>query len=274
MTLFLSPVVYTLMFVGYALSLGLFFTDFLKDNRVANRLGLALLGVVWVMETGFVVTRTIVHHDLPLFSASTATIFYSWLLLTVSLAVSIFSRIDYFTFFLNLLGFLFVVFDTLSHGAPLYAAPKQGSLLLLHIAIAFLSYLAFSVSCIFSILYLLEDSALRKKRYESGPFRRLPPLERLDVFAYRSALVGEPLLLIAIILGAVWYAMLTGHVLLMDAKPIVTFVLLVFYGLYLYLRGSGRINARRGAWMNLIWFGCVILNFLVIGAFASNFHRW
>lgn len=269
-----SPYAYAAILSCYGVSLTLFFIDFLRDNKLANRVGLVILGLVWVLETLLLGQRVLAQHALPLYSYVQATLFFSWLLISLSVAISIFSRIDFFTLFVNLFGFLLVGFDAIVHGHLAKAVPQQGDLLVLHISVSILSYLLFSVSAIFSVLYLLEDAALRKKRFASGPFRRLPALQRLDVYAYRTALVGGPLLLIGMMVGAIWYDMLTGHFLWLDPKPIASGLLLLLYFVYLWLRGTERISGRRAAWFNLISFVGVLLNFLVIGEFMSSFHRW
>lgn len=271
---FFAPGVYLVMLALYGLSLVLFYVDFLRDNAIANRSGMLLLGIVWVLETLFLGSRVMRDHVLPLFTSDQATILFAWLLISLSFVVNLVSRIDYFTFFINLLGFLFVGFDVMVHGVASDTAPRVSDILLLHVSVAFLSYLAFTVSSIFSLLYLLEDRALRGKRFASGPFRRLPPLERLELFAYRSALVGGPLLFIAMLLGAIWYQILTGQVLLLDPKPIATLLLFGVYVVYLVLRAQGRISGRKASWWNLAAFAGVLVNFLVIGEFMSKFHRW
>lgn len=274
MSFFWSPAMYGLMLGAYAVSIALFFADFLRDSRTANRVGLVVLGLVWFLETGFMTARFAVEHHLPIFTSGQATVFYSWLLITVSIAVSYFYRIDFFAFFVNVLGFLLLAFDALVHHNRVTAPLRSSDLLILHIGVAFFSYLAFAVSLIWSVLYLLEDSALRGKRFKSGSFRRLPPLEQLDEYAYKSTLIGIPLLLLALVLGSIWYVRLTGHYPLADPKAIASTLLLAVYSIYAWLRGTGRVSGRRAAWWNVASFFCVIVNFLVIGAFLSKFHRW
>ena len=274
MSFFWSRLLYGLMLGAYAVSIALFFVDFLRDSRAANRVGLVVLGVVWLLVTGFMGVRFVAEHRLPIFTSSQATVFYAWLLITVSIVVGYLYRIDFFVFFVNLLGFLLLAFDALvHHGGP--AAPVRTSdLLVVHIGVAFLSYLAFAVSLTWSVLYLLEDSALREKRFTSGSFRRLPALERLDAYAYKSALIGIPLLLLAVVLGSIWYLRLTGRYPLTDPKAVASTLLLFVYGLYAWLRGTGRLGGKRAAWWNVASFSCVIINFFVVGAFLSKFHRW
>ena len=274
MSFVLSPGFYGAMLLCYGIGLGLFYVDFLKDNRIASRFGVAMLCVVWLMETAFLGVMIKREHLLPFFSSAQVTIFFSWLLIAVSIVVNYLSRIDYFTFFINSLGFLFVAFATVAHGQPLNVSFGQGDLLLLHIGVAFLSYIAFTLSSIFSILYLLADSALRSKQFQSGPFRRLPPLQRLDLYAYRSAVVGLPLWLIGMILGSVWYALVSGYILILDPRPLYAVALAIMYGIYLYTRSTGRLSGSRAAWWNLICFLAVVLSFFVIGQFTSQIHRW
>jgi len=74
------------------------------------------------------------------------------------------------------------------------------------------------------------------------------------------------------ILSAVWYAVLTGHILLFDAKPLVSALLFAAYLVYLVLRGA--ISGRKAAWWNVLAFAGVLLGDLVFGEFVSKVHRW
>ncbi len=269
-----SPAAYVLMIILYAVSIGMFYLDFLKDNRIASRIGLAMLVFVWMLVTWIMSVRMVADHPLPFFSSGQVIILFAWLLITVSILVYYFSRIDYFTLFMNILGLVFVVFDAFVHGQSLDATYGQHDLLLLHIGVALLSYIAFTLSMMFSLLYLLEDSAVRLKRFQSGAFRRLPPLERLDIYAFRSAVIGMPLMLLGMMLGALWYFLLSGKVMLFDPKTIGAILLSLFYGLYAYARNAGWITGRRAGWVNLACYVVVLFNFLFVGELKADFHRW
>ncbi len=248
--------------------------DFIKDNKVANRMGVAILLLVWILDTLFIGARILLLHEWPLFSAFQATMLFSWLLISLSGIITLFYRVDFFVFFLNLCGLLFALFDVMVHGHVGSGIIHQSDLLVVHISAALLSYIAFSIAAIFSLLYLLESYSLRLKRFDSGPFRRLPPLAQLDRFAFRASLVGVPLLFLAIVLGAIWYYILTGHVVDMDAKPVISVLLFLLYASYLYLHVKGKVSGRKAAWLNILAFVLVIINFLVVSAFVSSFHRW
>lgn len=274
MTFLLSPEVYVAMMAAYALALALFFVDFLRDNRTANRIGLVMLGIVWILESAFMGVRMAVDHRLPFFTSDQATVLYAWLLVTVSVVVSYLSRIDFFTLFVNLFGCLFVAFDSFVHGRGIQAQAKQSDLLLLHVSFAFLAYLAFAMAAIWSMLYLLGESALRSKRFGSGAFRRLPAIEKLDAYAYRTSLVGLPILFIAIVLGIIWSLVLTGQVPWSDPKTVASIILFLMYAMYVWLRRAGHVSGPGAAWLNLAAFAALLVNFLIIGEFLSGFHRW
>ncbi len=269
-----NTAIYLAMIVSYFLSISLFFIDLLRENKTANRLGIVVLAIVWSLESTFLIERMSFDHMLPFFTSLQATVFFSWLLITVSIIMNLFWRVDYVSFFVSLLGFIFVAFDAIVHSHPQIERIRQGDLLFLHVSVSLLSYIAFSLSAIFSALYLMEERALRSKDFTSGPFNRLPPLERLDFFAYRSAFVGLPLLVIGMLFGAIWYRLLEGRFLFFDAKIVVSILVMIFYALYLILRYTGKIRGRMGAWMNLVIYVVVMANFLIVGEFISKFHHW
>ena len=266
--------IYLAMIVSYFISISMFFIDLLRENKTASRFGIVVLAIVWCLESVFLIERMTLDHMLPFFTSLQATVFFSWLLISVSIIMNLFWRVDYVSFFVSLLGFIFVAFDAIVHTHPQIERVRQGDLLFLHVSVSLMSYIAFSLSVIFSVLYLMEERALRSKDFTSGPFKRLPPLERLDFFAYRSAFVGLPLLVIGMVFGSIWYRLLEGRFLFFDAKILVSILVFILYALYLALRYAGKIRGRMGAWMNLLAYMVVMANFLIVGEFVSQFHHW
>lgn len=269
-----SAFLYDLMTGIYAVVVVLYFLDFLAHNVYLNRVAFGLLAVVWGLQTSFFLTRMTEVGYVPLLTTFETTLFFSWLLITFSLVVNYFYKIDLFAFFTNLFGFGMVVFDLftkdISGGVGSYL---QGDLLVLHITLAFLGYAAFLMSFIFSVMYLLQSKLLREKRW-NHTFRRLPALDKLDSFTYRLIVLGFPLLLTAMVIGVNWYYVVFGTVLVWDAKPMVSVVLLAFYIAWLYFRNSSGWSGRKLAWWNVASFGLVVINYLFVGTFFSGFHNW
>lgn len=269
----LATYIFDGMTVLYAISVLLYFLDFLNSDARVNRAAFIVLCVVWGLQTFFLAFRTRELGHFPVWSTSESMVVFAWVLLAVSVVVNYFYKIDLFTFFANLIGFAVVALDTFAHRGPSASVPQEGDLLLMHVGMAFLSYTAFSLACIFSVMFLIQERLLKAKRF-TATFRRLPALDRLDRLAYRMVLIGFPLLLISMILGAIWTVLQYGRPLLWDAKPLVSLLLLLLYGAVIYLRVTSRWPVRRAAWLTVAGFGGVVLNYLVVGMYFSQFHRW
>jgi len=270
-----SLVIYDIMTFLYAVVVVLYFLDFILHKRVLNRTAFTLLVVVWGLQTSFFLSRILEDNSVPLYTTFETTLFFSWLLISFSLFINYFYKIDLFAFFTNLIGFTMVVFDLFTgEGATATVGSNlQGNLLVLHITLAFLSYAAFSLSCIFSVMYLLQSKLLKEKRW-NNMFRRLPALDKLDSFTFKLIIVGFPMLLVAMILGVNWYYTVNNSILVWDAKPVVSVFLLGCYIVWLYLRVGSGWSGRKLAWWNIVSFGLVIINYLFVGAYFSGFHRW
>lgn len=263
---------YDAMAILYATSLVLYFMDAIHPRRRMNRTALLLLFFVFVTETVLLVLRLRDLGYVPVYSRFDVLLLLSWLILLVALVVDAFFRVDLLLFFANALGFAIVAFDTFARQGRLSYTSNQGDLLVFHISLAVLSYVAFSFAFIFSVMYLIQNRFLREKRWTTLYFR-LPSLERLDTYGYRSILVGFPLLMLAMILGAIWGKLTLGKFLLADPKPLATGLLWVMYGVYLVLRVYRGWSGQRLIVYQLICFLGVLLNFVVIGQFSVFHHN-
>lgn len=75
-----------------------------------------------------------------------------------------------------------------------------GALLALHVASVLLGTAAFTVAFALALTYLLQERQVKRKRL-GGVFQRLPPLDVLDVLAYRCVALGLPALTLGIVTG-------------------------------------------------------------------------
>ncbi len=79
----------------------------------------------------------------------------------------------------------------------------------IHISLATLGVGIFALASALSAIYLAEDRALKRKKFEGAAFRdHGAPLEALDRLAHRLAWFGFPVFTIALVLGAMWTARL------------------------------------------------------------------
>ena len=86
--------------------------------------------------------------------------------------------------------------------SPVLAEQLVSELVYVHVGMAIISYATFTVSFIFSIMYLLQYRLLKRKmECEIKKVRNLPKLESMS---YGLNLFSVPFFLLAILLGCIW----------------------------------------------------------------------
>ncbi|MBM7554602.1 cytochrome c biogenesis protein [Thalassobacillus pellis] len=265
--------VYELVIILYALSVIGYFIDFIQHNRKANKLAFWLLSMVWTLQTFFLLSQIFVKENFPVMTIYDGLYFYTWILVTFSLIINRLFRVDFLVFFTNLVGFFIMLLhistraqkDLTENGVRLV-----DEMLIGHITLALISYGFFTLSFIFSIMYLLQYRLLKRKEWNKKLWR-LGDLSKLDQFSFVSVTFGVPLLMLAIILGIVW-AYNSGDVFYWyDSKTLGSFIVLVVYIVFLFLRIVKKYQGRAIAMYNAAAFLFLLINFFLFGS-LSNFH--
>ncbi|MDZ5712380.1 cytochrome c biogenesis protein [Jeotgalibacillus haloalkalitolerans] len=263
------------MIILYAISVLLYFMDYVQRDQKANRVAFWLLSIVWVLQTIFLFLYMFRTGRFPVLTLFEGIYFYAWVLLTLSLILNRLMKIDFTVFFVNLIGFTFMAIHTF---APVQASTEAAAerlmseLLLIHITMAIVSYAAFSISVVFSILYLLQYRLLKQKKW-GQKIQRITDLAKLEKGSVILNSIGFPLLLLSLILGVQWAVVSLPTVLWYDIKISGSFLLLAIYGVFLYRRFGKGQSGKSLALFNTAAFGCLLINFL-LGSRLSSFHFW
>ncbi|WP_040950149.1 cytochrome c biogenesis protein CcsA [Gorillibacterium massiliense] len=259
----------------YALSLLFYFSDFLKRNRSAKRIGAGLLLFVWVLQSVYMLEGFTRHGFLAAIPMEETVLLFSWLLVGVSLIIDRLFRIELFVFLINVLGLAALALDMFGgRDAALEIGGwnVSGGLLLIHISLAVGSYAAFAAGAVFSGMYLYLHRRLKEKTWSSA-LMRLPSLEIAERYAYRSVMIGVPLLISALSLGTVWVLLQGDVAQLADAKVLASWLTLAMYLSYLYVMASSRWDGPRRSYWGIAAFGVMLIS-LVVSSLFSNFHQW
>ncbi|WP_232695634.1 cytochrome C assembly family protein [Brevibacillus daliensis] len=265
--------VYDLTIFLYAASVLCYFNDFLHSNRRMKQIATVLLSTVWILQTAYFVYQMIMKEHIPIITYFEILFFYSWILVTISLLIYLFTRIEFLIFFTNVIGFgVFVLSMFFSEPTAPHTNGVNSEFIFIHVSIAIISYALLAVSMIFSGMYLLSLKMLKQKRF-TPLFQRLPSLEKMDAFSYRLHIFGVPLLLLSVILGSIWAQLIFGQQFLTDAKVWMSIWVLLLYMTLLFQRFRNQWMGKVVAWVNIFAFICLLLNFLLIDPY-SQFHRW
>ncbi|MCG1022162.1 inner membrane protein YpjD [Sutcliffiella horikoshii] len=266
---------YELTILIYALSVLLYFIDFLQHNQKANKTAFWLLAIVWVLQTVFLFLRMLDTGRFPILTLYEGMYFYTWVLITFSLVINRILRVDFIVFFTNVIGFLVLALHTftpIQHESQVVAQALVSELLIIHITMAILSYGAFSLSFAFSMLYVIQYKLLKEKKWGKR-LLRIQDLAKLDHMSYVLNVIGVPMLLLSLILGSIWASVKLSEFQWYDMKVIGSFIVIAAYSYYFYQRLAKGISGKAIANWNIAAFLVVLINFFLFGR-LSNFHFW
>ncbi|HVB40545.1 MAG TPA: cytochrome c biogenesis protein CcsA [Terriglobales bacterium] len=158
------------------------------------------------------------------------------------------------------------------HSAPTPAAAAllHNGWIDIHIVLILLGYAGLVVAVASGVTYLAAQRSLKAKSGPIASARMLPPLETLDAAAYRSLLVGFPLLTAGLAIGAYWENVLYGGVSLSDPTVMLALLAWAVYLVLLFARWSAGWRGRRSAYLTLVCFGLALAGWLANG--VSRLH--
>ncbi len=157
---------------------------------------------------------------------------------------------------------------------PLRASPPtdrtRGTLFALHVTLAILAYAAFTFSFVLSLLYLIQNRQIRRKK-TGVLFARLPALEVIGRMNRTSVSIGLAVLAISLVLGGIWAHRVWDS--LWDPKIEWAVVTLLVYGFLLWMDRRGW-EGPRVALLSILGFGVVIFSYTVVNLYFSHAHTF
>lgn len=137
----------------------------------------------------------------------------------------------------------------------------------IHVALLLFSYAAFVVTVGCGAMYLIQERALKAKRFGAA-FRWLPALNTCDEIGQHSMTAGFVTLTLGIVAGMFWGREHDGRFWHNDPKEVMTLVTWVVYLAMVHYRLTAGWRGRRVAWLAIGGFVAVLITF--IGARAMG----
>jgi len=261
--------------VIYAICVLLYFIDFLHTSQKVNKLAFWLLLIVWVLQTIFLCLYVIEIGRFPILTIFEGLYFYVWVIIAFSLFINKFFKMDFILFFTNVLGFILMVVHTFAPsqiGSQVMAQQLMSELLFIHITMAIFAYGAFTLSFVFSILYLIQYDLLKRKKWGKR-LNRLGDLSKLEKWSYILNVIGIPILFSSLVLGLQWANLKLPEVSWLDAKILGSFFIIISYTFVIYCKQGKQVFGKKLAAINIASFLIVLINFFLFGS-LSGFHYW
>ena len=151
-----------------------------------------------------------------------------------------------------------------------------------HMLSLLLAYASFALAGVIGLIYLLQFKEIKKKHL-GFLYTRLPSLQVLDVMNSRSVIFGWTFLTAGLIVGIIWATQVRAAApsnplleafSLGDPKIFVAMLTWLVYSFALVARQIMGWHGRRAAWLSVLGFGIVLLNFLPINYFVTTSHSF
>ncbi len=155
----------------------------------------------------------------------------------------------------------------------------QSYWLAIHVTSITLATGAFVVAALFTVTYLLAERNARRAgkglaEATGGIMRFLPSPKVIDQLSYRLVVFGFPLWTFGIIAGAIWADEAWGRYWGWDPTETWAFITWVVYAGYLHARATAGWRGRRAAYIQLIGFGCLLFNTVVVSLLIKGLHSY
>ena len=141
-------------------------------------------------------------------------------------------------------------------GSPVgpWASPQvRGAWLVVHIVLVLIGYAALLLTAVTSIVYLIRERQLKRKKTALNP---LPPLGTLDTLMSRALSIGFVFITLAVIAGIIWASIDVGPGWIRNPRILIS---LFTWGLYLvivFFRVTAGWRGRKAAIMVIVLVGC------------------
>jgi cytochrome c-type biogenesis protein CcsB len=155
----------------------------------------------------------------------------------------------------------------------------QSYWLAIHVTAMTLATGVFFVAAVIGITYLFVDRYTRRVAAgrpagADGILRRLPRPEVLDRLAYRTVVFGFPIWTFGVIAGAIWADKAWGSYWSWDPTETWAFITWIVYAGFLHARATAGWRGRRAAYIQLLGFGCLLFNVLVVSLVIPGLHSY
>jgi cytochrome c-type biogenesis protein CcsB len=134
------------------------------------------------------------------------------------------------------------------------------------------------VAATFTVLYLIADRHARKQASPDAGFgavlARLPGVDALDRFSYRTVVFAFPIWTFAVIAGAIWADQAWGRYWGWDPKETWAFITWVVYAGYLHARATAGWRGRKAAYIQLAGFASLLFNLVGVNLWITGLHSY
>ena len=264
----------------YGCATGAYLAHFARRNPAAGRLATGLLGGAILAHTFLIGMQTVEAGHAPLVGTTAAVSAFVWLFGLSYLYVELTTEERAMGVLVAALLTVLYIIPALNPGASPRPDVLRSPLFTLHVTAMLFAYASLALACVIGVTYVLLFKEIKAKHLGFF-YARLPSLQVLDSMNGRVITIGWLFLTAGIAIGAVWATQVRPsadprlqamHI--QDPKILVAIVSWCVYSFALFARRAIGWTGRRAAWLSVLAFLIVLLNFVPVGYFLTESHNF
>ncbi len=257
------------------LASGGFIVYIIKQKKWMFRVSHWLLFSGFMFHTAFLIYRFWTLGTAPVLDMRSALSFFSWCIIAVYMAFYLkFRMMVLGSFVAPFAAFMLLISSSMPVKA-IHVRPVFKSMwLTIHVFSVFIGIGLFTIACLVSIMYLIQEYHIKKKKYGSFYFSRLPSLATLDEINYCALIYGFPFLTIGIISGCIYAQCAFGTYWQWDPKEVLSLITWLLYAVLLHERLTVGWQGRKAAIMSILCFLVIMISFAGTGLFLGGYHSF
>jgi cytochrome c-type biogenesis protein CcsB len=270
MVLFLYGVALVLILLATAA----FIVYLVRQKKTTYHWAYRLLLAGFAFLTLFVAYEYYALGVAPVLTLKSSLSFFAWAILLVYLLFHLKFRLMVLGSFVAPLAACLLILSSTLPGGEATVKPIFRSLWLpVHIGTAFVGNGFFAVTFVAAIMYLIQESQIKKKRLGSL-YSRLPSLETLDSINHFALICGFTFMTAGMITGSIYAQVALGSYWRWDPKEVCSLIAWIFYAVLLHERLTVGWRGRRAALLSLFGFLVLLLAFIGANLWLSDYHSF
>jgi ABC-type uncharacterized transport system permease subunit len=249
--------------IGYIVAIVTALIRTIYRSDTAQRASSVMFVVTWLLHTATVVQLGLVNGRLPLANMAEFLLVLGWIVLTLHLYLWFGRKVEVAGVVLPpLAGSMAFAAMQLMRGGTTRTTITPDGWFLFHTTVSTLGIAILSVAFAMSVVYLVQDRALKSKK-ALRMLERLPSLQEADRIGFRSLTVGFVLLSLGIATGMVVNAEVYQRVLVLGPKQVFPVLAWIVFASILIARPMLGFRGRKSAYLTITGFALGLMT--VIG---------
>ena len=259
-------------FLLYTLSTFHYLLLLIKNKDKVGKVGLYSARIGFLINLVFLLGILISQGSSVLFTMKGVFSLFSISTVSIFLYFSTKHKIPVVGPFMMPWASLFMGIAAFSSGIPKASFPV-GFAGTIHILSAFIAYASFIFSALTSIVYLILEFQLKRKRV-SIFYHRIPSLPLMEDIVYKSIAIGFTFITISMFAGAVWSQKLFGSYWSWHPKQVATLISWFIYASILHLYVTGKWKGKRICYLSLIGVFLLAIDFVGVNLISKDVHSF